>query len=104
MREILRESGREIVDDDDAVPPREQEINEMGANEAGTAGDQDAHLERVHHPRNGRPVLGRSVRMLSVREAVELEAELTYRVGAHDAPRVDHDRAAHHLPDSRVIE
>jgi hypothetical protein len=33
----------EVIQDDDGVSCREQAFNEMGANETGTACDQDSH-------------------------------------------------------------
>lgn len=40
--EVLRGAGDEIVHDDDAMAFREQLINQMGADEARAAGDEDA--------------------------------------------------------------
>jgi hypothetical protein len=41
--EILATSGEEIVDDDDLVPAVEQGIDQVTADHAGAAGDEDPH-------------------------------------------------------------
>src|SRR5204863_2239850 len=43
--QILSRSGTEIVEDDDFVFPRQEQGDEVGADESSTPGHQDAHRE-----------------------------------------------------------
>ena len=45
-REVLAPAGREVVDDPHLVAAREQRVDEVGADEAGAAGDESAHGAR----------------------------------------------------------
>ena len=55
--DVLALAGDEVVDADDLVALAEQQVGEVGAEEAGGAGDQDAQelnsLTRIHRPACG---------------------------------------------------
>jgi hypothetical protein len=44
--EVLAPPGREVVDDRHLVAAREQRVDQVGADEAGAAGDQSPHRRR----------------------------------------------------------
>ena len=42
MRDVLLSAGKIVVEPDDFVPTRDQRVCEMGTEESGRAGDEDA--------------------------------------------------------------
>src|SRR5215211_6444631 len=44
MRDVIRRSAGEIVDDDDIVPASDHPVGKVGSNEPGPASDQYSHL------------------------------------------------------------
>ena len=49
VRDVVLGAGEEVVHADDVVPVGEQALAEVGAEEAGAAGDEDAFAEEVGH-------------------------------------------------------
>jgi hypothetical protein len=46
--DVLQAPGREVVEEDHRVAPREQRVGEVGADEPGSAGDEGAHGTRAY--------------------------------------------------------